>query len=102
MGARTRLSAQEITVLLYMLERCALTGRITIPPKRRAGVNTLWRRYLVDIWYRCVPDEGVAHGPYFNLTADGYQIACAIRAGRDRYRKTHPEKFTRRPRPRAA
>ena len=96
--ARARLSPREIWLLLHMLERCGLSGRMTLPPKRRDGIAPLWRRHLVEIWFRCAPDEGVAHGPYFNLTADGFQIACALRAGRDEYRKTHPKQFTRPPR----
>jgi hypothetical protein len=96
--SRRRLSSREIWVLLHLLDRCGVTGRTTLPPKRRDGVPPLWRQHLVEIWYRCAPDEGVAHGPYFNLTTDGFQIACALRAGRDEYRKSHPEQFTRPPR----
>ncbi|MBR0687309.1 hypothetical protein JQ594_15365 [Bradyrhizobium manausense] len=81
--ARERLANREIALLLHILDRAGLSGRVTLPPMRRNGLVVLWRRHLVEIWYRCAPDEGCAHGPYFNLTVDGHQLAVSIRAARE-------------------
>lgn len=89
---RSPLSNREIAVLLHMLAHAGLSGRMSLPPQRRVHVTRLWRRYLVEVWYRCAPDEGCSHGPYFNLTADGYQLACALQSAREQRRNSaqHP------------
>jgi hypothetical protein len=83
MAARAQLSNREISLLLYVMARVGLCGRMALTPARRAHVAGLWRRHLIEIWYRCAPGEGCTHGPYFNLTIDGHRLASALRAARD-------------------
>lgn len=85
-----KLSAREIWLLLFMYERCGLCGRTTLKPQLREWSVGLWRRHLVEIWFRCVPDEGVNHGPYFNLTVDGHHLAAAILAARANRSSSQP------------
>lgn len=80
---RPRLSNREIALLLYIVHRAGLCGRMTLAPARRAHVVGLWRRYLIEVWFRCAPGEGCCHGPYFNLTADGYRLADSLLAARE-------------------
>lgn len=83
MTARSKLSAREIWLLLFIYERCGLCGRTTLKPHLRPWVVGLWRRHLVEIWFRCVPDEGISHGPFFNLTVDGHHLASTTALARE-------------------
>ena len=81
-----KLSAREVWMLLFLAERCGLTGRTMLPARLRQRAVPLWRRELVEIWSKQVPGEG-ARGPYFSLSVDGHRLACAILAGRDEHRR---------------
>jgi hypothetical protein len=96
--AHDKLSPREVWLLLFIAERCGLCGRMGLKPRHRANVVGLWRRHLVEIWYRCAPDEGATHGPYFSLTVDGHHLAMSILAGREAYRQANPQKFSAAPR----
>jgi hypothetical protein len=100
---RERMDNRDVGLLMHIMQRSGLCGRMTLPPQRRSRVVPLWRRGLIEVWYRCAPDEGCMHGPYFNLTVDGHRVAAAILAKReDRPRATSPRKpSTARPRPAA-
>jgi hypothetical protein len=87
---RPKLPAREIWMLLFLYGRCGLTGRTTLKQRLRARVVPLWRRELVEIWWRQVADEG-NRGPYFSLTVDGHHLACAILAARDDRRRSKSE-----------
>lgn len=83
---RPKLSPREIWLLIFMLERCGLTGRMTLKRKQREWVTPLWRRELVEMWWRQMAGES-ARGPYFSLTIDGHRLASAILAARDERRR---------------
>jgi hypothetical protein len=88
---RPKLGNLQIWLLLYIEKQCSLTGRMMLRPKHREIVVPLWRRDLVEIWWRQPSDGNRPRGPYFSLTADGFQLACSILAareerGRKRYR----------------
>ena len=87
---RAKLSARDIWMLLFLYERCGLTARTTLKQRLRERVVPLWRRDLVEIWWRQVADEG-NRGPYFSLTVDGHHLACAILAARDDRRRSKSE-----------
>jgi hypothetical protein len=82
-SSREKLSNADIELLLYMMQRAGLSGRMTLPPQRRARVVPLWRRQLIEVWYRCAPNEGCMHGPYFKLTVEGHRLGCAFLAARE-------------------
>jgi hypothetical protein len=80
---RPKLLPQQIWLLLFIERHCGLTGRMTLKRKHRALAVPLWRRELVEIWWRHVADDNRPRGPYFSLTPSGYQLACAILAARE-------------------
>lgn len=84
---RSKLTNLEIWLLLYIHERCGLTGRMMLKSKHREPVVPLWRRDLIEIWWRNAAGESRPRGPYFSLTADGYHLACSILAARDERRR---------------
>jgi hypothetical protein len=86
----TKLSAREVWMLLFLAERCGLSGRMTLPARLRERTVPLWRRELVEIWSKQVPGEG-ARGPYFSLSVDGHRLASSILAGRDEHRRRKSE-----------
>ena len=99
---RQRMDNRDVGLLMHIIQRSGLCGRMTLPPQRRTRVAPLWRRGLIEVWYRCAPDEGCTHGPYFNLTVDGHRVAAAILAKRDEQHpsRSRPE-LNARPRPAA-
>ena len=86
------LSNRDIAMLLHIMQRTGLTGRIALALKLRPHVIPLWRRQLIEVWYRCAPDEGCMHGPYFSLTIEGHRLACVLLAARE-----SRQHFARRP-----
>jgi hypothetical protein len=73
-------------MLLYLAERSGLTGRTTLTARLRERAVPLWRRELVEIWWKQVPGKS-QRGPYFSLSVDGHRLAGAILAGRDEHRR---------------
>ena len=86
-----KLSAREIWMLLYMAERSGLTGRMTLSRKHRERIVPLWRRHLVEIWWRQIADDESNRGPYFSLSVDGHRLAFSILASRDERRRRKSE-----------
>jgi hypothetical protein len=72
----------QIWLLLHIEKNCGLTGRMMLKQKHRELIVPPWRRDLIEIWWRSVVDGRRPRGPYYSLTADGYQLACAILAAR--------------------
>lgn len=71
-----RLSRSQIVLLRSLFRRSG--GRpISIERWQRGPSVPLWRRGIVEIWYRQVPDEG-SQGPYFSLTISGARLASAF------------------------
>ncbi len=83
---RPKLTQPQIRTLLLLWHRCRLTGRMTLNERLRAIAVPLWRRELIEIRWRQVAGER-PRGPYFSLTAAGYQLACALIAARDERRR---------------
>ncbi len=76
------LTSPQIRLLLLIEQRCHVTGRMLLKEWQRAIAVPLWRRELIEIWWRQM--AGAANrGPYFSLTAAGYQLACALLSARD-------------------
>lgn len=88
----------QIRLLLLVWRDCRLTGRMTLKPKQREIAVPLWRRELLEIWWRQAADDR-SRGPYFSLTAAGYQLACALLSAREERRQA--SQFVRVPPPAA-
>lgn len=86
MTKHSKLPAREIWMLLYLAQRGGLTGRITLSARLRERAVPLWRRELVEIWWKQVAGES-QRGPYFSLSVDGHRLAYAILAARDERRR---------------
>jgi hypothetical protein len=98
-GKRPKLDNRQIWLLLFIEKQCGLTGRTKLSRKHREICVPLWRRELVEIWWRNVPDDR-PRGPYFSLTAAGYQLACALLSAREERRQKR-ETCVQQPRPQA-
>jgi hypothetical protein len=83
---RQKLLPHQIWLLLFIERHCGLTGRMTLKHKHRERVVSLWRRDLVEIWWRHVADDTRPRGPYFSLTIEGHHLACSILAAREERR----------------
>ena len=82
---RPKLSNREIWLLLFIFERTGLSGRVTLKRRQREWAVPLWRRELVEIWWRQSAGES-PRGPYFSLSIEGHRLASAILAARDERR----------------
>lgn len=58
-------------------ERGGAMRPITLKPSYRNDVLSLWRREIIEVWYRCAPDIG-SQGPYYGLTISGAHLAQTI------------------------
>jgi hypothetical protein len=69
-----RLNNKHI-VVLRTLAKCDTTARgITLPKWMRRPSIHLWRRSLIEIWYR-QSQSGAFEGPFFRLTEIGAFLA---------------------------
>lgn len=72
-----RLSSREIVVIRTLLKRGAQHLPISLRKWKRKFVTALWRRGLIDIWYRQSLD-GPLQGPFYTLTIHGAYIAATF------------------------
>lgn len=81
-GAAERLSNRQIALLQDIVLRCGAGGRVTIAKIQRAVAAALWRKEMVDIWYRQTIDANPSlQGPFYSPTVAGSRLAAALRAG---------------------
>ena len=72
-----RLSERQIATLKHLALTCSAGGQVTLTRDQREAMVPLWRRQIVEMWYRHVPGES-PRGPYFRLTDTGRHLAYAI------------------------
>lgn len=71
-----RLTRSQIVILRSLMQRGGNTRAISIDKWQRAPAVPLWRRGIVEIWYRQSPDSQPSlQGPYYGLTISGAQLA---------------------------
>lgn len=75
-----RLSNRQIATLKHLAICCANGGQVTLTREQREAMQPLWRRGLVEIWFRCVPDEGSSRSPFFRPSATGWLLITSILA----------------------
>lgn len=73
-ATRERLTSPQISVLRSLFQRGAALRPITLAAWQRLCALALWRREIVEIWYRQAPEE--LQGPYYGLTISGAQLAA--------------------------
>ena len=79
-----RLSNRQIATLKQLASGCARNAPAALTRDQREAMQPLWRRGLVEMWFRCIPDEGSQRTPFFRPTAQGWNLIHAILAATDR------------------
>jgi hypothetical protein len=79
-----RLSNRQIATLKHLAICCANGGQVTLTRDQREAMGPLWRRGIVEIWFRCVPDEGSTRSPFFRPTVSGWNLIRSILAAGQR------------------
>jgi hypothetical protein len=78
-----RLSNRQIATLKQLAVCCSNGAQVTLTLPQREAMQPLWRRGLIEMWFRCVPDEGTKRTPFFRPTEHGWHLIRAIMAARD-------------------
>ncbi len=78
-----RLSNRQIATLKRLAICCGNGGQVTLRRDQREAIAPLWRREIVEIWYRTIPDEG-SRGPFYRPTERGWALIRAILAAPDK------------------
>lgn len=78
MTERARLSQRQIVTLKHLAITCEKGGLTTLTRDEREAMQPLWRRGIIEMWFRCVPDEGTQRTPFFRPTAPGWRLIEAI------------------------
>ena len=74
-----RLPPSQVRVLKHLALYCGMGGNILLPKALRRAVPGLWRRGLIEVWYRQVPDQSPSlNGPFFGLSLDGRRMVSLI------------------------
>lgn len=81
-----RLSNRQIATLKQLAVCCSAGGLAALTRDQREAMAPLWRRGLVEIWHKVVPDEG-SRGPFYRLSQNGRILAAAITAVSDKSRR---------------
>ena len=77
-----RLSNRQIATLKHLAICCSAGGQVTLTRDQREAMQPLWRRGLVEIWFRCVPDEGITPCSFFRPSESGWRLIQSILAYR--------------------
>ena len=75
-----RLSQRQIATLKHLAICCAAGGQVTLTRDQREAMVPLVRRGLVEMWFRCVPDEGTRRSPFFRPSPSGWHLIRSILA----------------------
>lgn len=75
MTFRQRLNNLQIVILRSLLKRGGDRQPISLLPFMRRSTIDLWRRGLIEIWYRHPLDHGSQRGPFYRLTIVGAHLA---------------------------
>lgn len=74
-----RLSNRQIATLKQLAVTCSGSGQSTLTRDQREAMVPLWRREIVEIWYRYLPGER-PRGPFFRPTESGWYLIRSILA----------------------
>jgi hypothetical protein len=75
MSLRERLSNLQIVILRSLVKQGGNVTPVTLPEWQRKDATKLWRRGLVEVWFRKSRDGCAGFGPFFSLTIVGARIA---------------------------
>lgn len=75
---KKRLSSRQIATLKHIAITCENGGMTTLTRDEREAIGPLWRRGVVEMWFRCVPDEGTKGSAFFKPSQSGWALVRAI------------------------
>lgn len=75
--SKPRLSNRQIATLKHLAICCSTGVPVGLTRDQREAMVPLWRRDLIEIWYRHVPGEP-QRGPFFKPTSFGWHLIEAI------------------------
>lgn len=73
-----RLSSRQIATLRELAICCARGAPSPLTRDQREAMQPLWRRGIVEIWYRCLPDEGVKGTQFFRPSPSGWALIRSL------------------------
>lgn len=73
-----KLTSREIVILRSLIKRGGQYRPIGLLRWQRKFVVPLWRRGLIEVWYRQSLDSGPLHGPFYALTTFGAYLASTF------------------------
>ena len=74
-----RLPPSQVRVLKHLALYCGMGGNVVLPKPLRRAAPGLWRRGLVEVWYRQIPGQSPSlRGPFYGLSLDGRRMASLI------------------------
>jgi hypothetical protein len=78
-----RLSQRQIDTLRQLSVVCSAGGQYALTRDQREAMQPLWRRGLIEIWYRQGVDTNPSlMGPFYRPTKSGWLLIAAIFAPR--------------------
>ncbi len=77
---KERLSNRQIATLKHLAVCCGQGTLVTLTRDQREAMQPLWRRGLIEMWFRCLPDEGTRGQPFFRPSGAGWRLINSIRA----------------------
>lgn len=78
MSDRPRLTDSQIVILRSMAKRGGSVRPVSIEKWQRKPAVPLWRRGLVEIWFRQSVEHPSPRGPFYALTIVGARIAASF------------------------
>ncbi len=76
-----RLSQRQIATLKQLAVCTSNGGQASLSPTQREAMAPLWRRGLIEVWFRMVPDEG-SRGPFYRPSTSGWNLIQALLSAR--------------------
>jgi hypothetical protein len=77
-----RLSNRQIATLKQLAICCAKGNPVRLTRDQREAMTPLWRKDIVEIWWKRSPQERALLGPYFRPTEQGLALILAILAAK--------------------
>ena len=76
--SKDRLSSRQINTLKHLAITCADGGMVTLTRDQREAMQPLWRKGVVEMWFRCVPEEDNKGSPFFRPSRTGWYLIRAV------------------------
>jgi hypothetical protein len=71
-----RLNHGQIAILRNLLRRGGAVRAVSLDARARRPILPLWRRGIIEIWYRRAPDSYQC--PFYGLTVSGALLASCF------------------------